>query len=170
MLRSNRKSLVLGILAAIILIPAILAIAAEPEGKAVSPIFGIAVPDGYRDWTLIAVSHRTDKDELRAILGNLAAAKALRVGTLPLPDGAILAKLAWKREPMPEFKGAFKPGSQPRIEFMVKDSKKYASTGGWGFARFINGKPASEADHRTCFPCHESLVKEHDFVFTRWAP
>lgn len=171
MLRSNRKILVLGILAAMFLIPAFLAIAAEPAGKAVSPIFGISIPKGYRDWTLIAVSHRTDnKDELRAILGNPAAAKALRKGTLPLPDGAMLAKLAWKREPMPEFQGAFMPGASPRLEFMVKDSKKYASTGGWGFARFIDGKPADEATHKTCFPCHEANVKGHDFVFTKFAP
>ena len=53
---------------------------------------------------------------------------------------------------------------------MVKDSKKYASTGGWGFARFIGGKPADEAAHKTCFPCHEAKVKGHDFVFTRFAP
>ena len=171
MFRSNRKILALGIMAMMFLIPAFLAIAAESPEKVVSPIFGIAVPDGYRYWTLIAVSHRTDnKDELRAILGNPAAAAALKEGTLPLPDGAMLAKLAWQRVPMPEFKGAFKPGAPPRIEFMVKDSKKYASTGGWGFARFIKGKPASEADHKTCFPCHEALVKGHDFVFTRWAP
>jgi hypothetical protein len=169
--RAYRKILLLGILAAMFLIQAIPANAAEPAEKAVSPIFGIGVPKGYRDWTLIAVSHRTDnKDELRAILGNPAAAKALRNGTLPLPDGAMLAKLAWKREPMPEFQGAFKPGAPPRIEFMVKNSKKYASTGGWGFARFIDGKPASEADHKTCFPCHEANVKGNDFVFTRFAP
>ena len=115
MLRFNRKIIVLGILAAMFLIPAILAIAADPAGKAVSPIFGISIPKDYRNWTLIAVSHRTDsKDELRAILGNPAAAEALRKGTLPLPDGAMLAKLAWKREPMPESKGAFKPGASPR--------------------------------------------------------
>lgn len=171
MRRPNWKIFVLGILSALFLLQAFPVTAAEPAGKAVSPIFGIAIPNGYRDWTLIAVSHRTDnKDELRAILGNPAAAKALRNGTLPLPDGAVLAKLAWQRVPMPEFQGAFKPGAQPRVEFMVKNSKKYASTGGWGFARFIDGKPASEADHKTCFPCHEALVKGHDFVFTRFAP
>jgi hypothetical protein len=171
MRRAYRKIIILGVLSTMFLPQASPAIAAEPAEKAVSPIFGIAVPGGYRDWTLIAVSHRTDnKDELRAVLGNPAAAKALRKGTLPLPDGAMLAKLAWKREPMPEFPGAFKPGAPPRIEFMVKDSKKYASTGGWGFARFIDGKPAGEADHKTCFPCHEARVKGHDFVFTRFAP
>ena len=52
---------------------------------------------------------------------------------------------------------------------MVKDSKKYASTGGWGFAQFNDGVPASEALHKTCFPCH-APAKEHDLVFTRYAP
>ena len=53
---------------------------------------------------------------------------------------------------------------------MVKNSKKYASTGGWGFGRFIEGKPADEKVHATCFPCHLANVKDHDFVFTRYAP
>ena len=54
------------------------------------------------------------------------------------------------------------------VQFMVKDSKKYASTGGWGFAHFDNSKPASEAVHKTCFSCHEPAAR--DFVFTRYAP
>jgi hypothetical protein len=53
---------------------------------------------------------------------------------------------------------------------MVKDSKKYASTGGWGFGRFVNGKPVDEAQHKTCYGCHSAHVKEHDLVFTRYAP
>jgi hypothetical protein len=53
---------------------------------------------------------------------------------------------------------------------MVKDSKRYASTGGWGFGRFINGQPVDEAQHQTCFACHQANVKDHDFVFTRYAP
>jgi hypothetical protein len=52
---------------------------------------------------------------------------------------------------------------------MVKDSKKYAATGGWAYAEFINGKPADEAVLKTCFPCHEPY-KGQDFVFTRYAP
>jgi hypothetical protein len=52
---------------------------------------------------------------------------------------------------------------------MVKDSRKYASTGGWGFAQFNDGKPADEAVHNTCFSCHET-VKARDFVFNRYAP
>jgi hypothetical protein len=52
---------------------------------------------------------------------------------------------------------------------MVKDSKKYASTGGWGFGHFNDGKPADEAVLKTCFPCHVA-IKDRDLVFTRYAP
>lgn len=168
--------LFLGIVVLVLSIP----VPSFPEGKAkgpalsapaASPIFGVTVPKGYRNWQLIAVSHRTDdKDELRAVLGNPVAMKAVREKKLPFPDGSVIAKLAWKREPMKEFSGAWMPGIPPRIEFMVKDSKKYASTGGWGFGRFIDGKPADEAVHKSCFPCHQANVKDRDFVFTRYAP
>jgi hypothetical protein len=53
---------------------------------------------------------------------------------------------------------------------MVKDSKKYSATGGWGFGKFVNGKPDDEAQHKRCFGCHQANVKDHDFVFTRFAP
>jgi hypothetical protein len=53
---------------------------------------------------------------------------------------------------------------------MVKDSQRYCSAGGWGFGRFVNGKSVNEAQHRTCFTCHESRLKGRDYVFTRWAP
>lgn len=136
-----------------------------------SPIFGVTFQQGYRRWELIAPSQETGAlDELRAILGNAVAMKAYREGTLPFPDGAILAKLAWKHTPSAEFAAAFVPGAATTVQFMVKDSKRYASTGGWGFGRFIDGKPVDEAQHRTCFPCHQANVKGHDFVFTRFAP
>lgn len=96
--------------------------------------------------------------------------KAYREGTLPFPDGAMLAKLACKHVPSAEFDGAFVPGAATTVQFMVKDSKKYAATGGWGFGRFIGGKPADEGQHQTCFACHEANVKGHDLVFTRLAP
>ncbi|HEY5577013.1 MAG TPA: cytochrome P460 family protein [Deferrimonas sp.] len=131
---------------------------------------GVTIPEGYRNWQVVAPSQRDDKDEIRVILGNDIAMKAYRSKTLPFPDGAILAKLAWKRTKSAEFDKTFVPGEPQRIEFMVKNAKKYASTGGWGFGRFVNGKPAGEQDHATCFPCHLANVKGHDFVFTRYAP
>ena len=52
---------------------------------------------------------------------------------------------------------------------MVKDSKKYAATGGWGFADFTGGKAGGKPLHETCFPCH-TPAKDRDYVFTRYAP
>lgn len=139
--------------------------------SAPSPIYGVTIPDGYRQWELVAPAQEADPlNELRVVLGNSAALKAYREGKLPFPDGTVLAKLAWKHEQSSEFKTASIPGAATTVQFMVKDSKKYASTGGWGFGRFINGKPADEAQHQTCFACHQALVKDRDYVFTKLAP
>lgn len=136
-----------------------------------SPIFGVTIPPGYRQWELIAPSQETGRlDELRGIVGNTVAVKAYREGTLPFPAGTIVVKMAWTRVPSTEFDGAFVPGTPTTVQVMVKDPKRYAATGGWGFGRFIDGKPVDEAQHRTCFPCHDGNVKGHDYVFTRWAP
>ena len=135
-----------------------------------SPVFGVTIPSGYRQWEMVAPSHSPPFDELRGILGNPAAMAAYRAGTLPFPDGAVLAKLSWKHVPSAEFPVDFVPGAPTTIQFMVKDSQRYAATGGWGFGKFMNGKPASEAEHKECFACHQAHVKNHDFVFTRFAP
>jgi Cytochrome P460 len=142
-----------------------------------APIYGIKMPIGYRDWRLISVAREQGTlNDLRAILGNDIAIKAAREGTLPYPDGAIIARLAWSHDALPESAKAFgHPQSfvagAPKngVQFMVKDSTKYASTGGWGFAHFDDGKPATEAVHNTCFACH-AVVKDRDFVFNRYAP
>ncbi|MFI0843920.1 cytochrome P460 family protein [Mesorhizobium sp. IMUNJ 23232] len=136
-----------------------------------SPIYGVAVPNGYRSWELVAPALEDDPlDELRAVVGNTLATKAYRTDTLPFPDGTVLVKLAWKRTQSPEFESATIPGSATTVQVMVKDSQKYAATGGWGFGRFIDGKPVDEAQHETCFACHEARVQDHDYVFTRYAP
>jgi hypothetical protein len=109
-------------------------------------------------------------NELRAVLGNSVAIKAYREGTLPFPDGTILAKLAWKRAQSPEFEPASVPGAATTVQIMIKDSVKYAKTGGWGFGRFVEGMPVDAAQHQTCFACHAARASGHDFVFTRSAP
>lgn len=139
--------------------------------KNASPIYGVMIPDGYRQWELIAPALEAEPlNELRAVLGNAVAIEAYRGATLPFPDGTILAKLAWKHVQSPEFEPASVPGAATTVQIMVKDSVKYAETGGWGFGRFVGGKPVDEAQHQTCFACHEARVKGHDFVFTRFAP
>jgi len=145
------------------------------DGEA-DPIFGITIPPGYRDWKLISVAHEEGNlNDLRALLGNDVAIQAYRDGTLPFPDGAIISRLAWNYVPSEENNKvfgrsqSFVAGAATNVQFMVKDSRKYAATGGWGFAQFKDGKPADAALLKTCFPCHEP-VKARDFVFTRYAP
>jgi len=148
----------------------------QADGEA-APIFGVKIPPGYRDWKLISVAREEGNlNDLRAILGNDVAIKASREGKLPYPDGTIIARLAWSYDPLEESSKAFGRlqsfvAGPPKngVQFMVKDSRKYASTGGWGFAHFDDGKPASEAVHNTCFSCH-AIVKARDFVFNRYAP
>ncbi|WP_340672226.1 cytochrome P460 family protein [Bradyrhizobium ottawaense] len=136
-----------------------------------SPIFGVTIPPGYKQWELIAPAEEAAPlDELRAVVGNRTAIDAYQAGKLPFPDGTILVKRAWKRKQSPEFASATIPGAATTVQVMVKDSKKYASTGGWGFGRFINGKPVDEAQHRTCWGCHEARASSRDYVFTRLAP
>jgi len=167
------------LLGAIAAVAGLVAFMAPTSGRndEVAPIFGIKIPSGYRNWKLISVAHEEGKlNDLRAILGNEVAIEAYREGKLVFPDGTIIARLAWSYVPSEENNKAFgRPQSfvagPPKngVQFMVKDSKKYADTGGWGFAQFNDGKPADEAVHKTCFPCHEP-VKAHDFVFTHYAP
>jgi hypothetical protein len=96
--------------------------------------------------------------------------KAYRDRTLPFPDGSILAKLGLETSAVGRSGRSFRIRRATTVQFMVKDSVKYASTGGWGFGRFIDGKPVDEAQHKTCFPCHAAHAKGHCFVFTRYAP
>jgi hypothetical protein len=132
---------------------------------------------------LISVNHLAGGNlkQVRAQLGNDIAIKAFREGKLPFPDGTIIAALHWNEVASDEnnkvlasgFPGAglesFIAGSAMNVQFMVKDSKRYVATSGWGFADFKNGKPGDEALHKTCFPCHQP-AKDRDYVFTHYAP
>jgi hypothetical protein len=141
------------------------------QAEPASPIYGVTIPPGYREWQAIAPSlEDAPLNELRIVFGNPTAFKAFQAGTLPFPDGTIIAKVAWKRVPSTSFKTATFPGQATTVQIMIKDSKKYAATGGWGFGRFVNGKPTTLAEHQTCFGCHLALAKDHDYVITRYAP
>ena len=132
---------------------------------------GIILPQGYKNWKMIASSHRTDNNSLRVILGNEIAVAAARSGeTNPWPQGTILAKLVWKDKTHDNWPAATVPGDFVHAEFMIKDSQKYSATGGWGFARWLGkeqkpyGKDKSFV--RECFDCH-TPVKSNDYVFTQ---
>jgi hypothetical protein len=175
----RRIVFVLVLVVALGVVVAYIAPASEQADEEAAPIFGVKIFPGYRDWRLISVAHEEGNlNDLRAILGNDVAIKAYREGKLSFPEGTIIARLAWSYVPSEENnkvfgqRQSFVPGSPPEwyLQFMVKDSKKYPATGGWGFAQFNkDGEPADEAMHKTCFPCHEP-AKARDFVFTRYAP
>lgn len=131
---------------------------------------GIEMPEGYKNWRLIASSHRSDNNTMRVILGNEMAIQATRYEqTNPWPDGTILAKLVWKNRNHKKWPTATIPGEFVHVEFMIKDSKKYSSTGGWGFARWKGMKREPYGNDASfvqeCFDCHKP-VKDNDYVFT----
>ncbi len=139
----------LGICAAIVACALYVTKSTAQSTSNASPIYGVTIPPGYRDWKMIAM------------------------------DQPLIAALHWNRVPSEDnnkvlagpFPGAesFLVGSAVNVQFMVKDSKKYAATGGWGFADFKDGKPGDEALHQTCWPCHQP-ARDRDFVFTHYAP
>lgn len=131
---------------------------------------GIELPENYKDWKVISQSHRIDNNTLRIILGNDAAISAARAGkTNPWPNGAILAKLVWKQKADAHWDKAIVPDKFVHAEFMIKDSKKYSATGGWGYARWLGleQKPYGKDGQfvQECFACH-TPVKKRDYVFT----
>jgi hypothetical protein len=155
---------------ALLLSTAVISLVGAQRTEVPPALNGIRLPDGYRNWRLISSTHRTDNNTLRVILGNDIAVQAARSGsTNPWPDGSILAKLVWKDTAHEQWPAATIPGAFVHAEFMIKDAKKYAATGGWGFARWLGmeQKPyGKDADFvQECFSCHIP-VKHNDYVYT----
>ena len=150
----------------------------QAHGEDAAPIFVTKIPPGYRDWKVVSVAHEAgDLNDIRAVLGNDIAVKAYRDGKLPFPEGAIVGRIAWSHVASEENNKtfgrdqSFVAGSPTEfyLQFMVKDSKKYAATGGWGYSSFDqDGKPTEQAAMTKCFPCHQA-IKDRDFIFTRYA-
>jgi hypothetical protein len=152
---------------------------AKTDAEENSPIYVTEIPRDYRDWKLISVAHEAgDLNDIRGILGNDIAIKAYREGKLPFPEGAIVGRIAWSHVPSEENNKtfgrvqSFVAGAPTDfyLQFMVKDSKKYAATGGWGYSSFgKDRKPTDAASMQSCYPCHQA-IKDRDFIFTRYAP
>jgi len=150
----------------------ILLLVSTTTGAADLPVApnGVAYYPGYMNWKPVAPSYREDKGQIRLITGNDIALAGLRAGKKPLPDGSVLAKIAWKAVRHPAFPVATEPGEFAQVEFMVKDAGKYRKTGGWGFARFVGkdlkpyGKDAGFVGE--CFGCH-TPVAGNDYLFTK---
>jgi len=137
---------------------------------------------GYESWQAISIS-RNDQ-AVAVILGNPAMIEAYRSGIpangRPVPDGAKMAKIHWAPKANAFFPTATVPGTLQNVDFMVKDSKRFADSGGWGYAVFdydaaadtftpgtMAGTPPQGNDARCGFVCH-SRVKARDYVFTEY--
>lgn len=135
---------------------------------------GIKIPEDYKTWPVISVSHRDDHESLRVIIGNEIAVKAAREGkTNPWPKGTILGKVAWFYKKDENWEAATIPGKFSHAEFMIKDAVKYKATGGWGYARWVGLEQKPYGDDKEfaqeCVACHEP-VKARDYVFTTPVP
>jgi hypothetical protein len=145
-----------------------------------SPGFGVTLPEGYRDWTLISVAREAGKaNDIRAILGNDAAVRAFREGTRPFPDGAILVRLAWQFQSSPRndtvfpAPQSFVAGPPTNVQVSVKDSARYPASGGWGYGQFDNGVANQDAAlTQACVACDaklDTLESDADRVFTGYS-
>src|SRR5580693_8416461 len=137
---------------------------------------------GYESWQVVSISQ--DGPLMAAILGNPVMIKAYQAGIpgngKPFPDGAKLAKIHWNPTKMATFPAATVPGTQHDMDFMVKDSKRFADSGGWGWGVFeydaaidtfrpgdLTDKPPQAHDAKCGYACH-TIVKAKDYVFTAY--
>ncbi len=137
---------------------------------------------GYEDWQVVSVS--LDGDLLATILASPAMIDAYRAGVpgngKPFPEGSKMAKIHWSPKKLETFPAATVPGTLHDIDFMVKDSKRFADSGGWGYAVFdydaksdtftpgtLAGKPPQGNDAKCGFACH-TIAKTRDYVFTEF--
>ena len=138
---------------------------------------------GYEKWQVISISQ--DGGLMAAILGNPAMIAAYEAGIpgngKPFPDGAKMAKVHWTPKKLETFAAATVPGPQHDVDFMVKDSKRFGASGGWGYAVFeyeaatkkfrpgtTADTPPQGNDAKCGFACH-TIVKNRDYVFTDYS-
>ena len=140
---------------------------------------------GYEDWAVITIDHTGDL--MKVILGNPVAMDAFRAGIprngKPFPDGSKMAKVEWRPKKSPDAPYDINvPGAIYDLDFMVKDAKRFADSGGWGYAVFkhdeatgsytpatLTHKPPQGNDAKCGAACH-TIVAGKDFVFTDYAP
>jgi len=127
--------------------------------------------EGYQDYRIVATHWRTDKNELRYVLANPIAYDALKAHKLPMPEGSIIVKIGWSVKPMGLYPAALEADTLQRIEYMVKDSKRFDQNGDhWGYARFVkkgeNYVPYPNGSQE-CVACHAS-VAPNDYLFSTY--
>lgn len=153
--------------------------AKNPTAEAGKQIIVTTIPPGYRDWKFISAAHEAGElNDIRVVIGNEKAITAYRAGK-PFPEGTIIGRVAWKMVPSEENNKifgqpqSFVPGDAPDwyLQFMEKNTKKYAATSGWGYSNFGKDlKPLTdEKTMYSCYTCHQA-VAARDYIFTKYAP
>jgi hypothetical protein len=179
----NRAITTLCLLMTSAIVVSVVLAAQSPDRFTLKTPNGIAFAEfkGYEAWQVIAPS-QTD-DVIKAILGSPAMIKAYAGGFpangQPVPDGAVMAKVAWTKQDNPLLPGAaMVPGALRKVQFMVKDARRFPDTDGWGYADFAwdaaSGTFKSIGSgtgwaKTACHQCH-TRVTSRDFVFTQYAP
>ena len=189
-MQSQRVTKLIGLSAAILLVSVVLA-AQSQDRFTLKSANGIAFSEfrGYDAWQLVATSQPdnaggcgTSKTGcMKGILGNAAMIQAYRDG-IPangkaVPDGAALAKIEWLQDRDEKPYGVTVSGTQTEVSFMVKDSKRFPDTNGWGYATFtydassdsFTPSTTNPSFARGCHGCHTANAKARDFVFTHYA-
>ncbi len=179
----TRKSMLTMVMTTMVLVLGSAAAAAEDKYAQKVPN-GLAFSEfrGYENWQVVSVSE--DGGKLAAILANPAMIDAYRAGVpgngKPFPEGSKMAKIHWTPKKLETFPAATVPGTQHDVDFMVKDSKRFADSGGWGYAVFeydsasgvfapgtLASTPPQGNDAKCGFACH-SIVKTRDYVFSEY--
>jgi hypothetical protein len=181
----KRKSIQATVLAGVVSsVVVAFALAAENKDTLKVPN-GLAFSEfkGYEAWQVVSISQ--DGPLMAAILANPVMIKAYLDG-IPgngkfFPDGSKMAKVHWTPKKLETFPAATVPGTQHDVDFMVKDSKRFADSGGWGYGVFeydaasdsfrpgtTADKPPQGNDAKCGFACH-TTVKTNDYVFTQYA-
>jgi len=125
--------------------------------------------EDYKNYKIVSTHFRTDKNELRYILANDLAFKSYNEG-LPFLNGSKIVKIGWTVEKMHNFNPALEAKDIQRIEFMIKDDKRFfKNPGNWGYARFVKEKSTYKPwvkGTQSCISCH-NIAKENDYLFTK---
>lgn len=185
-MKRDRKFLIAGALMAVMALGSAAFAMSTGDKYALKVPGGLAFSEfrGYESWQVVSVSE--DGGLLAVVVANPVMVDAFRSGIpgngKPFLDGSKMAKVHWNTKKLETFPAATVPATQHDVDFMVKDSKRFADSGGWGYAVFDRDKtpdrfepgtqasnPPQSNDAKCGFACH-TIVKGRDYVFTDFAP
>jgi hypothetical protein len=182
--KMKRKSILANVFTGVLLfgLVALALVAADRYSLKVPNGLAFSEFKGYESWQVVSISQ--DGPLMAAILANPVMIQAYQAGIpgngKPFPDGSRMAKVHWNPKKLETFPAATVPATQHDVDFMVKDSKRFADSAGWGYGVFERDgdsfrpgttadKPPQGNDARCGYACH-TTVKTSDYVFTAYAP